>query len=141
MFKIDDDTILNPFVFANIFKPEFIQSSSSIPLVIGYAFPGNAVRITPRILLYTYQYIMPWINNRQAYCTDIAGYRFGDRENGVQAKTISTTYFRCTRLETHILYPKRQLLTCLRNISAEATEISGLKMLILQVFLEKVIPQ
>ena len=44
MFKIDDDTILNPFVFTNIFEPKFIEQSSKIPLVIGSALVGNPVR-------------------------------------------------------------------------------------------------
>ena len=45
MFKIDDDTILNPFVFRTIFEPKFIETSSQIPLVIGYPIgPGNPVR-------------------------------------------------------------------------------------------------
>ena len=43
MLKIDDDTVFNPFVFKEVFQPNFVEASSKIPLVIGFAFEGNPV--------------------------------------------------------------------------------------------------
>ena len=43
MLKVDDDTIFNPFVFKDVFQTNFVEASSTIPLVIGFAYERNPV--------------------------------------------------------------------------------------------------
>ena len=42
--KIDDDTIFNPFVFNAVFRPDFIEKSANLPLIIGRALKSQPVR-------------------------------------------------------------------------------------------------
>ena len=46
MVKIDDDTIFNPFVFKEVFQPNFIANSAELAVMIGRAVEGNPVRIS-----------------------------------------------------------------------------------------------